>query len=69
MADVQTFDLDGTSINVKDAAARQTANSASALSQQNAQDIVDLKALSRLTVSYNSGTETITFTTQQHNTP
>jgi len=66
MAEVQTFDLDGTPIDVKDAAARQTASSANALSVQNAQDIVDLKALSRLTVSYNSTTETIKFTTQTH---
>lgn len=66
MADVSLFDLDGTPITVKDSTARQTASSASALSQQNAQDIVDLKALSRLTVSYNSSTETISFTTTTH---
>lgn len=66
MADVETFDLDGTPINVKDASARQTASSANALSIQNAQDIVDLKALSRLTVSYNAATETISFTTTTH---
>lgn len=66
MADVEIFDLDGTPINVTDNTARQTANSASALSQQNAQDIVDLKALSRLTVSYNSTTKTISFTTTTH---
>ena len=66
MADVETFELDGTPINVADASARQTASSANALSQQNAQDIVDLKALSRLTVSYNSTTKTISFTTTTH---
>ena len=60
------FDLDGTSITVKDNTARTVANAASALSSQNAQDIADLKALSRLTVSYNASTETIAFSTQTH---
>lgn len=66
MADVQIFDLDGTSISVKDNTARTVANSASALSTQNAQDIADLKALSRLTVAYNPSTETISFSTTTH---
>lgn len=66
MADVQIFDLDGTSISVKDNTARTVANSASALSTQNAQDIADLKALSRLTVAYNQSTETISFSTTTH---
>lgn len=66
MSDVSIFDLEGTAINVKDNIARQTANSASAQSSQNAQDIADLKALSRLTVSYNASTETIAFSTTTH---
>ena len=66
MSDVSIFTLDNTSINVKDSAARTTAQAASAQSAANAQDIADLKALSRLTVSYNSSTETIAFTTQTH---
>lgn len=66
MADVSIFTLDNTSINVKDSTARQVANAASGQSAQNAQDIADLKALSRLTVSYNSSTETIAFSTQTH---
>ena len=66
MADVSTFTLDGTDITVKDNTARSTASSASAQSAANAQDIADLKALSRLTVSYNQATETITFSTTTH---
>lgn len=66
MSDVSVFTLDNTDITVKDSTARQAASTATALSTQNAQDIADLKALSRLTVSYNASTETITFTTQQH---
>ena len=66
MSDVKIFDLDGTVIDVKDETARQTANAASAQSNINAQDIADLKALARLTVSYNASTEKITFTTTTH---
>ena len=66
MSDVSLFTLDNVDITVKDSTARQTANTASALSTQNAQDIADLKALSRLTVTYNANTETIAFSTQTH---
>lgn len=68
MSDVSKFMLDSTEINVKDATARSDAAAASALSTANAQDIADLKALSRLTVTYTSGTETITFTSNTHTT-
>ena len=66
MADVQTFTLDETPITVKDATARSVANAASAQSNINAQDIANLKALSRLTVSYDAQTETIAFSTTTH---
>lgn len=66
MADVSTFTLDNTNITVKDTIARDSASAASAQSNINAQDIADLKALSRLTVSYNQSTETISFTTTTH---
>lgn len=66
MSDVSVFTLDNVNIDVKDNTARTTANAASAQSNRNAQDIADLKALSRLTVSYNATTETITFSTQTH---
>ena len=68
MSDVSVFTLDNTTINVKDATARTTASAASAQSSANAQDIADLKALSRLTVAYDSTTETIAFSTTQHST-
>ena len=66
MSDVSKFTLDGTEINVKDSTARQTAGAASSQSQQNAQDIADLKALSRLTVAYDGQTETIAFSSGTH---
>lgn len=66
MGDVSKFTLDGTEINVKDNTARQTAGAASSQSQQNAQDIADLKALSRLTVAYDAQTETIAFSSGTH---
>lgn len=66
MSEVSTFTLDNTDIEVKDSTARTTANIASAQSSANAQDIADLKALSRLTVSYDATTETIRFSTTTH---
>lgn len=66
MSDVSIFTLDGTTVNVKDSIARTTANSASAQASANAQDIANLKALSRLTIAYDSNTETIAFSTTQH---
>lgn len=68
MADVNKFILDGTEINVEDNVARTTASAASSQSSANAQDIADLKALSRLTVNYNESTKTMTFTTTAHST-
>ena len=67
MADVSVFDLEGTNLNVKDSTARNTADAASSQSIANAQDIADLKALSRLTVSYDAVSETISFTSSNHN--
>lgn len=66
MADVKTFTLDNVPIDVKDDVARNAASAASAQAAANAQDIADLKALSRLTVSYNATTETIAFSTTTH---
>jgi hypothetical protein len=68
MADVNKFILDGTEINVEDNVARSTASAASSQSSANAQDIADLKALSRLTVSYDANTKAMTFTTTAHST-
>lgn len=66
MSDVQIFDLNGTTINVKDVTARNTATGAASAAAANAQEIANLKALSRLTIAYDSSTETITFTTVTH---
>lgn len=66
MADMDKFILDGTQIDVEDATARQTASAASAQSAINAQDIADLKALSRLTVAYDAQNTAIVFTTTTH---
>lgn len=68
MADVNKFILDGTEINVEDNVARTAASAASTQSSANAQDIADLKALSRLTVSYDAAAKTMTFTTTAHST-
>lgn len=68
MSDVSKFVLDNTEISIKDSIARTAASAASSQSSANAQDIADLKALSRLTVGYNSATETITFTSNSHST-
>ena len=68
MSDVNKFILDGTEINVEDNVARTTANAASSQASANAQDIADLKALSRLTVSYDATTKAMTFTTTAHST-
>lgn len=68
MADVNKFILDGTEISVEDATARSTASAASSQASANAQDIADLKALSRLTVSYDATTKAMTFTTTAHST-
>ena len=63
MSDVSKFNLDGTDINVKDAVARTEASSATtAVSGLNTR-VTALEQLSRLSVAYNSSTETITFTT------
>lgn len=66
MSDVSKFTLDNVPIDVKDGTARTQASAAISQSSINAQDIADLKALSRLTVSYDSSTETIAFSTQSH---
>ena len=68
MSDVSKFTLDGTQIDVKDSTARSAASAAATQSSANAQDIADLKALSRLTVAYDGSTETIAFTSNTHTT-
>lgn len=66
MSDVKQFELDGTVIDVKDTQARADASAASSAVSGLTTRVATLEALSRLTVSYNSSAEKITFTTTTH---
>lgn len=66
MPDVSIFRLENQDVNVKDVTARsaaQAARTAAVQAQAQVQEILDL---SRLEISYESGTKTITFTTYDH---
>lgn len=67
MPDVSKFVLDEQTITVKDATARSEASAAQASVQTLTQDVNEIKALSRLTISYAEQSETITFKTVEHN--
>lgn len=67
MSNVNTFVLDGKEISVEDAIARADASSAQASVATLSNEIAEIKALSRLTVSYSETTSTITITTNTHN--
>ena len=66
MPDVSTFSLGGKSITVKDETARSTAQSASTTANQALQLAQEIEQLSRVTVSYEQQSETITITTATH---
>ena len=66
MPDVSIFDLEGTSVDVKDATARSDIAILDTTVGTLSGDVAYIKSLSRLTVSYNSATETITFTNNVH---
>lgn len=63
MPDVSVFNIQGTSINVKDTTARSSAESASQQANQALEKVTELENASRVNVSYDSGEETITITT------
>ena len=63
MPDVSIFNIQGTSINVKDTTARSSAQSASQQASQALKKVTELENASRVNVSYDSGEETITITT------
>lgn len=63
MPDVSVFNIQGTSINVKDATARSSAESATQQASQALEKVTELENASRVHVSYDSGEETITITT------
>ena len=73
MPDVSIFNLGGQNINVKDGIARSTAQSANTAATEAAgkanqalQLVQEIEQLSRVTVSYEQSTETITITTENH---
>ena len=73
MPDVSICSLGGQSITVKDATARSTAQSAnnaaaqaSSTANQALQLVQEIEQLSRVTVSYEQQSETITITTGTH---
>lgn len=63
MPDVSIFNIQGTSINVKDTSARSSAESAAQQANQALKKVTELENASRVNVSYDSGQETITITT------
>lgn len=63
MPDVSFFNLGGQNINVKDATARSTAQSANTAATEALQKIVEVVKLPRVTVEYTESTETIKITT------
>lgn len=63
---VQKFSLDNQEIIVKDAVAQQGVSTLNTDLGALANRVTALEALSRLSVSYNSSTETIAFTTGTH---
>ena len=73
MADLSIFKLDNQSITIKDTTARQTADSAKTLATTASGNattalnkVNELEKLSRVTISYDSSTETMTITTGTH---
>lgn len=75
MADnlLSTFKLDSQTITIKDSTARQTADSAKTLATTASGNattalnkVNELEKLSRVTISYDSSTETMTITTGTH---
>lgn len=73
MADLSIFKLDSQTITIKDSTARDTANSAKTLATTASGNattalnkVNELEKLSRVTISYDSSTETMTITTGTH---
>lgn len=73
MADLSIFKLDNQTITIKDSLARQTADSAKTLATTASGNattalnkVNELEKLSRVTISYDSSTETMTITTGTH---
>lgn len=67
MTNVTKFIIDGKTIEVYDEGARTTANAANAQVSALTTKVSDIEKLSRLTVSYDETSRTITFTSNTHN--
>lgn len=63
---VSKFNLGGQTIEVKDASARTTANSASTNATNALNKVTELEKLSRVEISYVADSETISITTGTH---
>lgn len=73
MADLSIFKLDNQTIAIKDSTARQTADSAKTLATTASGNattalnkVNELEKLTRVTISYDNSTETMTITTGTH---
>ena len=66
MPDVKQFVIDGTTINVKDETARTSATNAVTIANNALTKVQEIEALERLTITYTSANETITFTRETH---
>ena len=66
MPDVKQFVIDNTTIDVKDATARASATSAVATANSALAKVLEIEQLERLTITYSSANETITFTRETH---
>lgn len=66
MPDVKQFVIDGTTIDVKDETARNSATSAVNTANNALTKVEEIEALERLTITYTSTNETITFTRETH---
>ena len=73
MADLSIFKLDNQTITIKDTTARETADSAKTLATTASGNattalnkVTELEKLSRVSISYDSSTETMTITTGTH---
>ena len=73
MADLSIFKLDSQTITIKDSTARDAANSAKTLAATASGNattalnkVTELEKLSRVSISYDSTTETMTITTGTH---
>lgn len=66
MPDVKQFVIDNTTIDVKDVTARTNASNAVTTANTALAKVLEIEALERLTITYSSTNETITFTRETH---